>query len=113
MSAPERDDIEAILEREGVEAFLEREKELRFQPHLEIDVPRETFERVLERAGMGDVDADEFSPFSSTELNAFEDIMLDYYAPTFTWRVVDDEDSADDSDEQWFPWDDSMDGRSE
>jgi len=103
MSAPEREDIEALLERR---------KELRFQPHLDIEVPRETFEVVMDRAGIEDVDADEFSPFSSTELNAFEDIMLDYYAPTFTWRVVDDGDSADD--EQWFPWDDSGgDSRSE
>ena len=96
---------------EDIEAFLERERELRFQPHLDIEVPRETFERVLERAGMEDVDADEFSPYSpGRKCNAFEDVLFEYYAPTFTWRV-DDGDSADD--EQWFPWDDSMDGRSE
>jgi len=54
----------------------------------------------------------EFSPCSlGRKCNAFEDVLFDYYDSTFIWRVADDEDSADD--EQWFPWDDSMDGRSE
>ena len=66
--------------------------EYKFEPHLEIEVPHETFERALKDAGV-DCDIDDVAPYESRDApTPIENALLDYYAPSFTWRVAEDED---------------------
>ena len=71
---------------------LRRDDEFDFRPEVRIDVPRRTFERVLERAGIEE-SVDDVTPYEHGE--APDEIaaqLVEFYLPEYVWHVKDEED---------------------
>jgi hypothetical protein len=74
--------------REG----LRRDDECDFRPEVHIDVPRRTFERVLERARVEE-SVDDITPYEhGDEPDEIAAQLVEFYLPEYVWHVKDDED---------------------
>jgi hypothetical protein len=71
---------------------LRRDDEFDFRPEVHIDVPRRTFERVLERARIEE-SVDDVTPYEHGEApDEIAEQLVEFYLPEYTWHVKDDED---------------------
>ena len=71
---------------------LRRDAECDFRPEVHIDVPRRTFERVLERAKVEE-SVDDVTPYKhGDEPDEIAKQLVEFYLPEYVWHVEDDED---------------------
>jgi hypothetical protein len=71
---------------------LRRDAECDFRPEVHIDVPRRTFERVLERARVEE-SVDDITPYEhGDEPDEIAKQLVEFYLPEYVWHVKDDED---------------------